>query len=261
LPDLADFQPLGQLKPGAAVLLEALEKEGRRPLLLSQHYGRGTTYLMGTASTWRWRMRLPHEDERHRTFWRQLLHAVAAGAPARTAITTERKVYDDERRVSVQAELHDEEFKPIDNAAVEATLTDEQGESSVLPLQHSAQGDGRYIATLDANATGLYRVELKAHVGEKELASAATHLRRNDGVLEHFATYQHRALLERVAHATGGRYWQLDQLADLPEAIRYSKAGILERQTLELWNLPVAFVLLLALKFAEWLLRRRWQRL
>ena len=261
LPDLADFQPLGRLKPGAVVLLETLGSEGRQPLLLSQRYGRGTTYLMGTASTWRWRMRLPHEDERHRTFWRQLLHAVAAGAPSRSTLTTERKVYDDERRVAVQAELRDEEFKPIDNAAVEVTAVDEQGESTVMPMQHSAQGEGRYVATVDANATGLYRFEMKARVGEKQLGSAATHVRRNEGVLEHFATYQHRALLERVAQATGGRYWQLDQLAELSEAIRYSKAGILERQTLELWNLPAVFLLLLALKSAEWLLRRRWQRL
>ena len=261
LPRLADFQPLGRLKPGAVVLLEAVGSDGRRPLLLSQRYGRGTTYLMGTASTWRWQMLLPHEDERYRTFWRQLLHALAAGAPQRSSLTTERKIYDDERRVVVQAELRDEQFKPIDTAAVEVNAIDEQGGSAVMPMQHSSQGEGRYIATVDANATGLYRFEMQARVGDQQLGPAATHVRRNEGVLEHFETYQHRALLERVAHATGGRYWQLDQLADLPEAIRYSKAGILERQTLDLWNLPAVFALLLALKSAEWLLRRRWQRL
>ena len=87
-----------------------------------------------------------------------------------------------------------------------------------------------------------------------------THLRRNDGVASTSA-YQHRPMLERIAHETGGRYWRLDQLGELPEAIRYSRAGMVERQTLELWNMPLAFLLLALLKLAEWLLRRRWRRL
>ncbi|HEV7716571.1 MAG TPA: hypothetical protein VGO53_13320, partial [Steroidobacteraceae bacterium] len=82
LPPLADLQPLGRLKPGAVVLLDAVTADKRtQPLLAWEHYGRGTTYLLGTATTWRWKMRLPHEDQRHYTFWRQLLHAVAADAP------------------------------------------------------------------------------------------------------------------------------------------------------------------------------------
>jgi hypothetical protein len=44
-------------------------------------------------------------------------------------------------------------------------------------------------------------------------------------------------------------------------AIPYSKAGIVERQTLDLWNLPIVFLTLLALKLGEWLLRLRWGRL
>jgi hypothetical protein len=43
--------------------------------------------------------------------------------------------------------------------------------------------------------------------------------------------------------------------------MRYSKAGIVERQTLELWNLPAFFLLLLLLKMGEWLLRLRWKTL
>ena len=41
---------------------------------------------------------------------------------------------------------------------------------------------------------------------------------------------------------TGGRYWTLDELDGLAAAIPYSKAGIVERQTLDLWNLPIVFL-------------------
>jgi hypothetical protein len=68
-------------------------------------------------------------------------------------------------------------------------------------------------------------------------------------------------MLERLARDTGGRYWTLDDLTGLPDAIRYSRAGMVERQTLDLWNIPLAFLLLAMLKCGEWLLRRYWRRL
>jgi hypothetical protein len=86
-------------------------------------------------------------------------------------------------------------------------------------------------------------------------------LRRNSGVREAFGDYQHQAMLQRIAALTGGRYWQLDDLAELPEAIRYSRAGRIEQETFDLWNVPAGLLLLLALKGGEWLLRRAWGRL
>src|SRR5262245_27834727 len=59
LPVLADYQALGKLKPGAIVLLEGNADRVRMPLLLWQHYGRGATFLLATASTLRWQMQLP----------------------------------------------------------------------------------------------------------------------------------------------------------------------------------------------------------
>jgi hypothetical protein len=194
-------------------------------------------------------------------FWRQLLHAVAADAPPRLSLTTVRKVYDDEHRVVVSAELHNERFEPVNDAAVQLTLTSDEGATSTVPMVVSGQGDGRYTATVQADAPGLYRLSMNAKAGQKDVGSLQTHFRRNDGVVEHFGTQQNRPLLQRIADSTGGRYWRLDQLDDIPDAMRYSKAGIVERQTLDLWNLPALFLLLLALKAAEWLLRLRWKTL
>jgi uncharacterized membrane protein len=262
LPALADLQPLGKLKPGAVVLLEAVSSTNRaQPLLVWQHYGRGTTYLLGTATTWRWKMRMPHDDQRHHTFWRQVLHALAADAPPRLSLASTHKVYDDERKVAVNAELHNERFEPINDAVVELTLTSDQGATSTQQMVPSGQGDGRYTTTVEADAPGLYRLAMKATAGKTEVGTLQTHFRRNDGIVEHFGTQQNRPLLQRIADSTGGRYWRLDQLGDLPEAMRYSKAGIVERQTLDLWNLPALFLLLLALKAGEWLLRLRWKTL
>jgi hypothetical protein len=256
LPELANFQPLGALRPGAVVLLETAKTHD--PLLVWQRYGRGSTYVFGTASTQRWQMSLPVEDQRHEIFWRQLFHALVDQVPSAATVATNRSVYDDERGVQLTAQIRDSNFEPTNDAQVEVLLTPQQGDSVVYKLQPVPDNKGRYQATLDAPTTGLHRVDLTAKVGKDQVFTATSAFRRDDNVVENFASYQHRAVLERIANETHGRYWRLDQLTSLAQAIPYAKSGIVERQMFDLWNIPAVFLMLFALKLAEWLLRLKW---
>ena len=175
LPPFGDLQPLGKLKPGAVVLLNSRADNRESPLLVWQHYGRGATYLLATGSTWRWKMRLPHDDQRHYTFWRQLLHALAGDAPSRLSLTTGDKVFDDQRRVPINAEIRNEKFEPVNDANVALTVTNDDGVTVQQQMTPSGQGDGRYTAKLDAPATGLYRVSMTAKSGNTDLGSMETH--------------------------------------------------------------------------------------
>jgi uncharacterized membrane protein len=261
LPPLADFQELGRAKPGAIVLLDAVAENKREPLLVWQRYGRGATYLLGTSSTMRWQMQLPPEDQRHEIFWRQFLHALADTTARRSTLTSARTVYNDERSMTIEAEINDEVFGPISDAEVELLIAPERDAPFTQTMRPSGNGDGRYLATIDAPSTGLYRIDMNAKRGTQPVATGTTHVRRTDGVVEHFATRQNRPVLERIAAMTGARYWSIDDLKGLAAAIPFSKAGIVERQTLDLWNLPIVFLALLLLKLGEWLLRLRWGRL
>jgi hypothetical protein len=260
MPALADFQSLGRLRPGAVVLLEAVAADHADPLLVTQRYGRGATWLLATATTWRWQMRLPVPDQRHELFWRQLLHALSTPSPAQVSLRTDRSVAE-EGPLQLEAEVLGETFQSIPEVKVEVTATADSGESVPVRVEPSGRGDGRYSVNVQTATPGLYRIELKARAGDRELPGAMAHVRREDGVSEQFSAYQHRPMLERIARETGGRYWPLDQISELPEAIRYSRAGMVERQTLDLWNMPLAFLLLALLKLVEWLLRRHWRRL
>jgi hypothetical protein len=44
----------------------------------------------------------------------------------------------------------------------------------------------------------------------------------------------------------------------LPSEISFSEAGISVRNTKELWNMPIVFLVLFGLMAGEWLLRRKW---
>jgi uncharacterized membrane protein len=256
LPELGNYQSLGTLKPGAVVLLQTAKTHD--PLLVSQRYGRGSTYVFGTASTQRWQMLLPVEDQRHEIFWRQLLHAIADQAPSAATLTTDRTVYDDERGVQLAAQIRDNNFEPTADAQVEALVTPEHGSAFVQTFQPVADSKGRFTAALDAPSDGLYRVELTVKIGKDQVIATSGAFRRDDNVVENFASYQHRAVLERLANETHGRYWRLDELSSLTRAIPYAKSGIVERQMFDLWNMPFVFLILLALKLTEWLLRLKW---
>lgn len=261
LPELADFQHLGNLKPGAVTLLEAEFQGSREPLLIEQRYGLGNAYILATGGTWRWQMQLDHEDMRHETFWRQLLQALATSAIQRVTLSTDRAFYTDRSDITLRAEVKDKAFKPTSDANVVVQVTHGSGISDSVVLSPVAGRPGAYEAVYNAPLAGVYRFEADATQGEDELGSSRIAVRREDGVAEHFKVQQNRALLERLAAQTGGRYFTLGQIGDIPEAVRFSDAGIVERQLLDLWNMPIFFVLLLLLKAAEWLVRLRWGRL
>ncbi len=109
--------------------------------------------------------------------------------------------------------------------------------------------------------SGVYRFMAAAQAGDEALGSSRFAVRREDGVVEHFNVQQNRPLLERLAAATSGRYFALGDVEQLREAVSFSEAGTVERQVLDLWSMPIVFLLLLVLKAGEWLLRLVWGRL
>jgi hypothetical protein len=260
MPDVADFEHLGGVKPGAVVLLDAQVQGKTEPLLVQQRYGLGNAYILATGGTWRWQMQLPHEDQRHETFWRQLLQALATSAPGRVTLSA---VLSREHpgTVQLQAEVNDKEFEPTDDATVTVTASRGPGPGTPIELTRVPGQQGMYAASYETDGDGLYRFQAEASLEEQSLGTAAVAVRRNDGAAEHFHIQQNRPLLERLSSATGGRYFALAGVDALPEAIRFSNAGIVEREVLDLWNMPINFLLLLLLKSGEWLLRLRWGRL
>lgn len=262
MPDIADYQYLDGLKPGAETLLEVDIQGTNHPLLVHQRYGRGHAFILATGGTWRWQMQLPSEDQRHETFWRQMLRALVSSSPRPVVLSAERLFYADDTEITLRAEVKNKEYLPVANAAVSVSVTtDVGGPAQVIEMQAIPGEFGMYAATIQADRTGMYRFEVEARLGEESLGEARLAVRRADGIVEHFQIQQNRSLLENLANMTGGRYFSLDDLDALPETIQFSDAGILETKVLDLWNMPIVFLLLLLLKTGEWLLRLFWGRL
>jgi len=162
MPELADFQRTGGLKPGATALLGVELADGSYPLLSFQRYGKGTSYLLATSGTWRWQMQMPSEDQSHEIFWKQLLQSISAAAIQRLHASTDKPVYLDNNRIALQASYLDDEFEPVASAEVIATLTAPDGSTKSVLLKPSSVTAGAYSAEVEANINGSWKLEFAA---------------------------------------------------------------------------------------------------
>ena len=255
LPALSDYQLLGNLRPAASVLLSM---GNDAPLLVTQPYGKGKASIFATAASWRWQMKLPADDDRHQRFWQQLIRSHVVDTQNRFDF----KANIQSNKVELNSQISNEYFEPLDGVDISILLSNEDdSESQKIEMKSIAGELGSYRAELPLSSTGVFYAEAIASLNGELLGNARIAFDMPDNDFEYFNIRQNRAQLERLSNVTGGRYWQADDLDDLPFAISRSKAGITEQQRDPLWSIPLLFILLLTIKVIEWLLRRRWGKI
>lgn len=261
LPYIMNFQDVGQPKPGATVLAEAIPKEGggaKVHLLITQPYGRGRTAIFATGGSWRWQMLQPVADMSHETFYRQLLRWLVSDTPRRVSGSTPKQLLADEAHVHLRAEVRDTTYLPSGDASVVAHIYGPDGVTEAVDMRPEPLEQGVYVADWTTPKPGSYLVEMVAKRGQDELGSDKLTFSREDGVAENFHIEQNRELLEKLSSETGGRYYKPEDANKLGRDISYSEAGITVRETRDLWDMPVIFLLILGLRAGEWVMRRKW---
>jgi len=265
LPYLMDYEDPGTPKPGAAVLANMITPEGRKlPLLITENFGRGRTAIMATGGSWRWQMSSPLGDTAHDLFWQQLLRWVASDTPGHVAASVPAQMLLDNGAVTITADVRDPQYNPAPDAKVEAHILGPSGVSALVEMTPVPDNPGQFQAAWSAPKAGAYLTEVTAQHADastgavKELGRDVITFQRMDGVAENFHTEQNRDLLEHLASQTGGQYWKPTDLNKLASSIPFSEAGVTMRETKDLWNLPLVFLVLLLLRFSEWWLRRKW---
>jgi uncharacterized membrane protein len=259
LPYLMDYEDPGTPKPGAAVLASMITPEGRTlPLLITENFGHGRTAIMATGGSWRWQMSSPLGDTAHDLFWQQLLRWLVSDTPGHVTASVPAQMLLDNGAVTLTAEVRDQQYNPATDAKVEAHILGPSGVSALVEMTPVPDNPGQFQAAWSAPKTGAYLTEVTAQRANKELGRDVLTFQRMDGVAENFHTEQNRELLEHLAAQTGGRYWKPSDLGKLAGAIPFSEAGVTTRETKDLWDLPLVFLVLLLLRFSEWWLRRKW---
>jgi len=261
LPPLTSVNRLGALKPGATTLLTGRPLGGgaEQPVLAIQRFGRGTAAVLGVQDTWLWQMHasIPLEDQTHETLWRQLLRWSLDAVPERVEIAAAPSRVGPGEPVTLQARVSDENFLDANDATVIARIITPTGRTVEQPLSWTMRGDGGYEGHFVAEESGMYRLEAEARRGRDTTRAIPAALLVDDYGADVEQAELRTPLLRRIANETGGRYYPLADAAKLGEDVRYTQSGVTVRESRDLWDMPVVFLLLVVLLGADWGYRRR----
>lgn len=260
LPPLTVFNRVERAKPGATVLLTG-SGEGREQIVLAgQRYGRGRSIVFTPHDSWLWQMHasIPLEDMSHETFWRQMLRWLVDGVPRQVVARVERERVAPGESVRLLAQVDDERYIGVNNASTVAQVTAPSGTVTEVPLGWTLERDGAYAGNFVSAEEGLHRVQVLAQVDEQQYTSEAAFVDVAPSTSEYYDAAMRAPLLQRIAAETGGKFYTLDQIQQLPEDLAVAGRGATIVESRELWDMPVIFLALLLLVGAEWGMRRKW---
>ena len=269
LPALADVQTLGQIKPGAVVLLEhgeaGADRSQTEPLLVTQRYGKGQSVVLGSSGTWRWQMSLDSNDQRHERFWQQFAAMLIDGVVPRISVASSEPVYRDISAAQIVLSAYTAEYEALQQASLPVQVTLPDGSVSAVELQSDSRSPGAYVGSVDMPLDGPYTVNAMTPLGgespQSELVTSEQWWVRESGTAESFNNGLQEDFLRRIAEATGGSYVPQSDAGTLVDVLAQKNAALKREVDLPLWNMPILFLGLLLAKGAEWLLRLRWKRL
>jgi hypothetical protein len=251
---------VGRPKPGATVLLEGRADDSRRtiPALSFQRYGRGKAIVFAVQDSWLWQMHqaIPVEDQRHETFWRQLLRWLVSDVSSRADVVATGDGAVNEG-IPLRVVVSDSAYARSNGASVSAEVVSPGGERTQLPFEWATDRDGEYVAMMVPGTNGVHTVNVSAVIGKDTIRSTAGYVRVADPTAEYFGAEMRPGVLKQIADETGGRFYRPAEASRLVEDIVFTTSGATEIQRLDLWDMPAIFALLFGLLGAEWMYRRR----
>ena len=215
---------------------------------------------VNTASTWRWQMMLPFEDQSHETLWRQILRWLAVSAPARISIEFDREFYNVGDEVNVTAAVLNDKYEPDNDATLWMQTTTPLDQITDTPMEWDIEEDGVYRANFTVEDEGVFNLlvdvasaaaDAEADSSEKRAAFVVT-----PSLREYNNAEMDSGLLGRISQASGGAYFNLSDVDGLPDSVEFTPNAYSREVQIDLWDKPWLLALLISLLCIDWMARR-----
>ncbi|WP_145197830.1 vWA domain-containing protein [Thalassoglobus polymorphus] len=260
---------LGQAK-GAATVYAAALNPGERPslelerenALVVQHYvGNGQVLWLGVDSTWRWRFRVG--DLYHHRFWGQLIRwAVGFKATAATEhvrLGLSRSVINEGEVTKIQARWNDRFLAQHPNLKSVAVIRSTDGTDFRKRVDLKAAENQPFMHEADVSdlLPGEYLVTLETPGIEWAKKSPETVLIVREELSEELTDVSaFRELLVEISEASGGRFFFLDEVAELPELFVGTQDVTSLREEIPLWSHWIVLAIFCCIAMTEWVVRK-----
>jgi len=249
-------------KKGATVLLsvpKATQEIRDYPLVAWHPYRTGKSMFVGSEDLWR--MRLEVGDRYHARFWGQAIQFLALsrllGQNKQISLQTNRRTYSAGEPINVTVTVLTDSFEPVLQSEYPVVLerkgtADTAVQMVLIPVPDSpgtysgvrlADKDGTYVLRTKARDAGISnRVEFEVATVPVEDREPAM---RPDVVRE-------------LADLSGGKAIGLADLGSIPGHLgTKEELSTTVRMEMDLWDIPLLFVLLVIFSGIEWYMRRR----
>jgi len=260
LPPVTIVNRVTETRPGATVLLQGTGPGLDPPqvVLAHQRYGRGKSLALTIQDSWLWQMSadVPLEDQSHETLWRQILRWLVDDVPEAVSVSLDQEQAERGEPVRLLATVSDSTYLEVNDAVVTARVTDPTGVVTEIPAEWTVERDGEYAARLVPSREGSYDIEVTATRGDQVLGTDESHLVVAPSDEEYFGAGRRTSVLQRIADETGGQFYTPATVSALPDDITVTGAGVTLVEQRDLWDMPILFLVLVALMGAEWGYRR-----
>ena len=246
--------------PGAEVLVIGKNDNQEYPLIVSRRSGQGRVVYLANDETWRWRYNVA--DLYHQRFWNQLaqwtMQPPYAVENDYVGLDAGERVYDFGKPIPIRARLRNAQQEPLTGAKAMAIIEQNGVRLQTLPLVEEAEGTGMVSGLANGLLSGRYQVRLEVPGMPSEALDLETEfLVHPPQDLEMQVLASNRALLEQIAKATGGKYYDESQADRVSESLQTLRTGKIEQSRTLLWQSYPWFLAVMTLLALEWYLRKR----
>lgn len=229
------------------------------PLIAVRSIGNQRSFCINGWNYWRWNLQLA---EKNPDFFPNLFNEIVkwlnlAQNKKQFFISTNKKIFSPGEEIELTAELYDKAFNPIDTAAINLKVKQNQ---KVYDLSFIPAGNGIYNSSFVPDSQGDFIFEGKVQLNQEPLTSSGR-FSVSTVSIEKIDTRMRTDYLQQIANLTGGAYLPIENCSRLTkymaEKIKRNISIPLRSKTIELWNNKWLLFIIIGLFGLEWLIRKR----
>ena len=269
LPSLKGYSKVKRAKAGALVLAEHPtdgNEFGNRILIAIHNYNAGRVMVFTPHTSRRWQM-IPsdeqgnqpfwHQEDSPERFWRQVARWLTTAPKEHIKLDIAKTAYTLKELIVIEVTATDQQFQLTNSAKIRAIVVDETGKRKELKLEQVLGKDGFYTARFIPNQYGEYTVTATGTLAGENLGEQQTLFEVKASYAEFSNAELNTALLKTLAEGSGGKYYAMEEAAQLVNQIPLVESATSKITDVDIWNIPLIFGALIALLGFEWFLRKR----
>lgn len=257
------YQPVARLHPQGIALAShprdrCIDGTTPQPIIATRRFGRGEVVYLGFNEMWR--LRRIHDEKYYRRFWGQLMYRLglshALGSQKRFKVTTDRDTYQVGNQMTVKVEAYDEDFQPLEVERLAGRLRlvadDEESPATEIPITTTGN-QAEFEATVPLFVEGVHRLLVDDPVAKKTVEIV---FNVEPVSIERRTAVRNVELQQELARQTGGRAFELQELAGLAEDVDVTPIEETTYRYIPLWNTWLTVIAVISLFLTEWTVRK-----